>query len=360
MAEAEKVRELPPFEVERNILAVQAETLVVLVDFDTGGKLGCRTVIALRVAWATGFFPLTGWGQMKRFSLLVAALALFFGVVRHAEAATILVDPANLNGWQPALTDSNGVPTTIPSSLGNSGAVGFVTGPATPPLGVGSLNLLAGNDSSGNSGSAEVYNLSYAGVALSTLTALSYSTYMTSNNGQQFPYLALNVDLTGTGNFDQLFFEPPYQTPSTGNPALPNQGATVMNQWQTWNALTGGWWDNNDVLGPTGTPGTGVASLAAFLALYPNATIQNAPNYFGPGADANGVTLQDGYADSGFSYNGYVDNFTIGISGANTTFNFDPNPAASPEPATMTLLVSGVFAAGGFGLVRRRRATTAI
>src|SRR5580698_3377146 len=181
-----------------------------------------------------------------------AACAVWLACEAQARASNVVVSPGNLNGWQPALTDSNGVPTTNVSSLGNSGAVNFVTGPATPPLGVGSLNLLAGNDSSGNSGSAQVYNLSYAGVALSSLTALSYSTYVTSNNGQQFPYLALNVDLTGTGDYDQLFFEPPYQTPSTGNPALPNQGATVMNQWQTWNALTGGWWDNNDVLGALG------------------------------------------------------------------------------------------------------------
>jgi hypothetical protein len=300
---------------------------------------------------------INGWAQMKRLSLLVAALALFLGVVGQADAGPIVVDPNNLNGWQPALTDSLGVPTTNPSSLGNSGAVNFVTGPGTPPLGVGSLNLLAGNDSSGGSGSAQIYNQSYAGVALSSLTALSYSTYVTSNNGQQFPYLMLNVALNdGSGNYDQLFFEPPYQTPSTGNPSLPNQGATVMNQWQTWNALAGGWWDNGDLIG---TQGTGVGSLSALLAVDPNATIQNAPNYFGPGADANAVTLQFGYADPAFSYNGYVDNFTIGINGSNTTFDFEP-ATATPEPASLTLLASGFLAFGGFGLVRRRRSTSTV
>jgi PEP-CTERM motif len=291
---------------------------------------------------------------MKRLSLLAAVLTLFLSVVGQAEAGTILVDPSNLNGWVPTLTDSNGVPTSNPSSLGNSGSVGFVTGPATPPLGTGSLNLLAGNDSSGNSGSAQVYNNNYSGVLLSSLTSLSYSTYVTSNNGQQFPYLKLNVDLTGTGDYDQLFFEPPYQTPSTGNPALPDQGATALNTWQNWNALTGGWWDNNDVLGPSGMPGTGVASLAAFLAQYPNAIIENVPNLFGAGANANAVTLQFGYADPGSSYNGYVDNFTIGVNGASTTYNFDPNPA--PEPASLTLLAIGAIGMVGFGWRKRKRA----
>ena len=68
---------------------------------------------------------------------------------------------------------------------------------------------------------------------------------------------------------DGLFFEPPYQQPSTGNPSLPDQGATAIGQWQTWNALTGGFWDNNNVF----TPGTGVDSLANFLVQFPDAVI---------------------------------------------------------------------------------------
>ena len=101
-------------------------------------------------------------------------------------------------------------------------------------------------------------NSGYAGTALSSLTALSYSTYDTLNNGQQFPYLSLEISLGTTikGNsYDQLFFEPPYQTATTGNPSLPNQGATALNTWQSWNALTGGFWDNDGIMG-CGSPGS--------------------------------------------------------------------------------------------------------
>ena len=117
----------------------------------------------------------------------------------------------------------------------------MVTGPDTPPLGTGSANLATGNGVTGGEGAEILSNSGYAGTALSSLTALSYSTYDTLNNGQQFPYLSLEISLGTTikGNsYDQLFFEPPYQTATTGNPSLPNQGATALNTWQSWNALT--------------------------------------------------------------------------------------------------------------------------
>ena len=163
--------------------------------------------------------------------------------------------------------------------FGNPGYAGSVAqmvyGPASPPLGVGSAQL-ATAPSHGDA-SASITTSSFDGTPLSSLTSLSYSTYDTVNNGQPFPYLALSVSLNGTptGPQDVLFFEPPYQSPATGNPSLPNQGAPVMNTWQTWNALEGGWWDNNGNFNPGTTEGStpGVNSLTAFLLLYPNATL---------------------------------------------------------------------------------------
>ncbi len=175
-------------------------------------------------------------------------------------------------------------------------------------------------------------------------------------NGQQFPYLAITintgaVDTTGNGNtnsLDTLFFEPPYQQPSTGNPNLPNQGPSNLNQWQVWNAYVGGFWDNGfgTEANPenVGTPGSGVEPLLAFKAAYPDATIAA-----GDLPGLGGIAMQVGFADSTSQFDGYVDDFTIGIGGVNTTYDFEP--ASVPEPASAGLLLVGSAAA----LMRRRR-----
>ena len=151
-----------------------------------------------------------------------------------SSAATVDVTPSSMGNWAFDNRDSFGVVGANPTGSG-----GMVTGPATPPLGTGSANLATGNGTSGGDGSEELRNTGYAGVALSAITALSYSTYTTVNNGQQFPYLGLMIATTGSGAPDDiLFFEPPYQTPSAGNPSLPDQGVTALNTWQTWKTFS--------------------------------------------------------------------------------------------------------------------------
>ena len=275
----------------------------------------------------------------------LSAIAAFGLAPTAGSAATVNVTPTSLGNWAFNNRDVNGI---IGANSTASGSM--VTGPAAPPLGTGSANLSTGNGIIGGDGASELRNTGYVGVALSTITALGYSTYTTQNNGQQFPYLGLTISTTGSGSTDDiLFFEPPYQQTSTGNPSLPNQSATALNTWQTWNALTGGWWDN---LG-TYNPGTGVNSLAAFLTLFPNATIVNADSGLG------GVRFDVGFASAGDQFNGYVDNFTIGVNGANTTFNFDP-AAATPLPAALPLFATGLGAMGLLGWRRKRKATAAL
>ncbi len=259
----------------------------------------------------------------------------------ECRAGTVVVSPTSPNGW--VLTTFDGTYT----ENGAAGTAAYVTGPATPPAGTGSVNL-ATNAGYGDGG-AMVGTSAYSGTLLSSITSLIYSTYMTVNNGQQFPYLAISFSTDGSGDpgsIDNAIFEPPYQTPSSGNPSLPNQGDTALNTWQTWDALDGGW----DL---DGADGTNVVSWATVLSTYPNATIMDWPT---PYQFFLGVQFQVGQGSSTDNFNGNIDNFTVGINGVNTTYDFEatgPNPV--PEPITLASLAMMGLAVCGWGGLRRRK-----
>jgi hypothetical protein len=223
-----------------------------------------------------------------------------------------------------------------------------IESPATPPLGTGSAHL-ATNPGFGDGGETIATN-NFNGTALSAITSLSYWAYMASNgpfNNQQFPYVALAISTDGNpiqsdgSNLDFMDFEPPYQQHSTGNPSLPDQGPTVLNEWQPWNAQEGGWYDG--VIGGNG--GDNVQPLSAFIAAYPNAVIAD-PSAAVPGFE--GLNLQVGFADALSTFDGNVDDVTLGNADGTTTYDFEPN--AVPEPASFSLLGIGALA-----LLRRRR-----
>lgn len=249
--------------------------------------------------------------------LIGSAVALGMVGAASASAATVVVRPSAMDSWAAQARDPTGTPVPLGDPYCN-GAVNFVTGPATPPLGVGSAELKTGNGTTGGDCSAELRNSAYAGVKLSALTALSYWTYDVSNNGSQFPYLELNIDTTGTGATpdDALFFEPPYQSTGNGGTDCAHQAITVMNTWQQWDALNGCWWSNSGTL----NPGTGTGTLADYLAVYPNARILNS-------SSGGGVHLVVGFASPGDKFDGNVDAFTIN----STTYDFEPN---LPVPTT--------------------------
>ena len=266
---------------------------------------------------------------MHRKMALLSVLALVGALLALAPAAqasgTIVVKPSSLDGWAFNTTDDTGA---VPSLYGAGG--GFVAGPATPPLGTGSAHLFTGTD---GGESAQFRNTGYDGVPLASLTELVYSTYMTTSNGQQMPYLSLEISTDGSGTLDdRIFFEPPYQEPSTGNPSLPDQGASVLNTWQDWDALVGGWWANSGGGFPTTgcTPGTGVCSLADYLAQYPAATIENKVDGLG------GIRLAVGFASAGDDFDGNVDGFAIGVSGDTPPTTSSQSRSAHPCATWMT------------------------
>jgi hypothetical protein len=253
----------------------------------------------------------------------------------EASYGQVLVTPNNMGIWSFGTADSGGTPG------GNSGDVAqMVAGPANPLLGTGSAELATapgyGDEASFISTNA------YNGTPLADLTRLLYSTYDTANNGSQFPYIQLSVSTTGGSTADDiLFFEPPYQTPASGNPNLPNQGAPAMDTWQIWDAGVGGWWSDDGNAGLT--PGSGVGSLASFEAEFPSATIEANP--FAGG----GIELTVGYGAASDNFTGYVDDVTVGTTTGTTTFDFE----AAPEPSTYSMLLASVLVL--LAVIRRSR-----
>ena len=234
-------------------------------------------------------------------AVVAGLFALGTGLV--GAGTTVVVNPKHLEGWAFLLTSATGVGE-------------FVDGPETPPLGTGSVRL-----SSGAHGhlSAQLRNRLFHGARLADLTALTYTTFATKGGGRVLPAIMLNVDLNGDGVFalsddDLLFFEPAYQTPVTGNPSLPDQGAVRLTTWQPWDALAGGWWSFHGIA--EATPGSGVKPLQHYLATQPNATIVNATD------GAGGVRLVVGFGEEQDELDGHVNTFTIGLHGVDITYNF--------------------------------------
>lgn len=246
--------------------------------------------------------------------------------------ATVTVYPADFDGWQ--LTTSDGDPGAPPPS-----AV-FEPGPATPPLGDGSLEFRI---SPAGSDDAQARNTQFSGTLLSSLTALGYSTYVEQNNGGtsgtagsggQAPYIILNVDYDNNGTTDDLlFFEPLYQDASffPSNP----QGPVALNTWQTWDALNGGWYS---VFGTAGSgPGTNVKPLSTFFdpALGGDADARIVNSSTGSG----GLRIVTGFGGlmDWSNFIGNVDNVTVDSSAdtmPSTTYDFEPTPTITINDVT--------------------------
>ena len=202
--------------------------------------------------------------------------------------------------------------------LGTDASGGFVNGPATPPFGTGSVHLATGAGHGDES--AEIRNKNYNDKPLSQLSKLSYWTYVHHNNGQQFPYLILDVSSTGGKHVDNLlFFEPPYQSPGNGGATCANQQETKMDTWQGWDAYNGCWYGIDTNGNPVfAGPGTDSEPLSNYIAAHPKAKIVNP-------SSGGAVRVLVGFASPEDNFDANVDAFLIKVGDATNQYDFDPS-----------------------------------
>jgi hypothetical protein len=234
------------------------------------------------------------FGRRLMILSLVSAVALVAAAT--AVAATVVVSPGHLADWRAVHENCD--------SGASTGSIAFVGGPGAPPLGDGSVRYTIGADGD----SYETLRQGgYNGVRLADFTRLDYWTYVSQAAGTQAVYIDLYVDSDGNGTKDvTLTFEPTYN------------GTVAKNSWQHWNALAGQWWSD-----PPGGPPP-FTTLAAFIAAHANAKLAT--------DSGRAFLLSAGCGGSAWTnFVGNADALTIGVSGRDTTYNFEPTPAGPPE-----------------------------
>ena len=176
----------------------------------------------------------------------------------------------------------------------------FRPGPATPPAGVGSIELVT------PTGADKVYlfNFEQVGTTLSTVDAIGYSTYRTAGSAQQVAAINIQVDVNGAapGGFTTLVFEPVYNT---------DQGSVVSGTWQNWDAYNGGnaiWWSSNPI--PSAPNRDTFVTWDTIVAANPDAVIVGG---FGVNQGSGNPALTTA-----------VDALTIGADDHSVTYDFEP------------------------------------
>jgi hypothetical protein len=254
-----------------------------------------------------------------------------------AQAATVTVTEVTLDGWA--------------TSQAGTGATGFEVGPPTPPAGLGSAELRVGVDTPVDD-LAEFTNSSHNGTALSAITRLDYWNFVSQNapGSCVAPYLTLNVDVDADGVFepgapdDVLNFEPCYQTGGYGTvppgqtipDQCPNEAGDPISPcfsdgvWNHWDARIGGWW-STFYGGAGGPPLTTIASYLQTL---------SAQGHTQPRIAALRARVSAGPPNWN-NFEGNVDALTIGVSGADTTYDFETFPNPVEGLSHNAFLVSG-------------------
>ena len=241
----------------------------------------------------------------RKLSSLVVVLAM-----SGAVASVVTAAPAGAVGPTTVIVGNGDLAPNGPWALeptSNTGSIAFVNGPAPTPGGTGSLAMTIA------SGQHEWLNNYAYGVCatgpcntpatmtpITNFDALSYSVYRAA--GSVMPTFNIEVYITGTSGYTTLAF-------------VPDASAVVNSTWQTWDAMnpTAGVWYSSQNVGSgvfTCSPFSCSASWSQVTASYPNAKV-----VYGLGPNVG----------TGGTFNGNVDNFTVGVSGSTNVYDFEPN-----------------------------------
>ena len=242
-------------------------------------------------------------------------------------AGHVVVSPGDMHGWSFS-DERTGTACTTDS------VCTLVNGPAGVPAGTGSAELAT---STAVDGTALVL-VDYQGVRLDHVTDLRYSTYRQSTDPGHNLAIALqfnadyDLDDASVGYQGRLVLEP-YQ----------GQGGNVPDTtWQQWDARAGKWWGTRATVSRGGVSTTNPCVQATpctwtqLLAAFPNVGVH---------ATYGAVYLKAGSSWPGFR--GNVDNLTIGVDGAVTTFDFERTTATVPAHP-ITALPDWIYADTNF------------
>ncbi|MEN6415235.1 MAG: carbohydrate binding domain-containing protein [Armatimonadota bacterium] len=202
----------------------------------------------------------------------------------------------------------------ICQTASGTGTVAFATAPDSQ---YGSGAVLMTNAADGSTSVINFRTDLYAGVKLADLSELSVSNYMTyfdtANPEARGVGVRISLDLDGViDTVDDIITCDPWNDRLTGSYGY---SRSALNKWVAFDALNVGRWYSSS--GYAGSSDAGpFISLAAYLAVYPDARIASVSN--------GGLRFfMGGCTPHWDSVTGYIDNVRVGTVDGTTAYNFE-------------------------------------